>query len=42
MTVEELVRESAEYWGVPEYVDDPEVLARVAAVMRQGGDAPGR
>jgi hypothetical protein len=42
LTIEELVRESAEYWGVPEQMEDPELLAQVAAVMRNGGDAPGQ
>jgi hypothetical protein len=31
--VEELLRESCEAQGVPEHVEDPEVLARVAALM---------
>jgi hypothetical protein len=39
VTTEELVRESCAAQGVPELVEDPEVLARVAAVMRKGGDA---
>jgi len=39
MTIDELVAESCEYCGVPEHVEDPEVLAQVAAVIRQGGDA---
>jgi hypothetical protein len=39
MTVEELVRESCEAQGVPEHVEDPEVLAKVAVLMQQGGDA---
>jgi hypothetical protein len=42
VTVDELVAESCEYWGVPEQLEDPEVLAQVAAVLRQGGEAPGR
>jgi hypothetical protein len=39
MTVDQLVRESCEAQGVPLHVEDPEVLARVAAVVRSGGDA---
>ena len=42
MTAEELVAESCAAQGVPEHVEDPEVLARVAALIRQGGDASGR
>jgi hypothetical protein len=34
MTVEQLVRESCESQGVPEHVEDPEVLARLAALIR--------
>jgi hypothetical protein len=40
VTVDELVAESTEYWGVPLHLDDPEILANVAAIMRNGGDAP--
>jgi len=39
VTVEELVRESAEYYDVSEQIEDPEILAEVAAVIRNGGDA---
>jgi hypothetical protein len=40
VTVDELVAESTEYQGVPEHVEDPEVLARIAALIRaERGDA---
>jgi hypothetical protein len=39
--VDELVAESTAYQGVPEHVEDPEVLARVAALIRSGGEAAG-
>jgi hypothetical protein len=39
VTVEELVRESCEAQGVPEHVEEPDVLAKVAAIVRSGGDA---
>jgi hypothetical protein len=40
MTVDELVRESCESQGVPEHVEDSEVLAYVAAILtRPGGEA---
>jgi hypothetical protein len=42
MTIEELVAESCEAQGVPEHVEDPEILAAVAAVLRNGGDAAER
>jgi hypothetical protein len=42
MTIDELVAESCEAQGVPEHVDDPEVLAVVAAIVKNGGEAPGR
>ena len=37
MTVEDLVRESCAAQGVPLTVEDPEVLARVASLLRTGG-----
>jgi hypothetical protein len=39
MTVEQLVAESCAAQGVPEHVEDPEILANVAAILRNGGDA---
>jgi hypothetical protein len=36
MTVDQLVRESCAAQDVPLHVDDPEVLARIAALMRPG------
>jgi hypothetical protein len=44
MTADELVRESTRLQGVPEFVEDPKVLARVASLMRaptstEGGEA---
>jgi hypothetical protein len=38
--LEALVAESCAAQGVPERIEDPEVLARVAAVIRNGGEAP--
>ena len=35
MTTEELVRESTAYHGIPEHVEDPEVLAKVAALTAE-------
>jgi hypothetical protein len=32
--IDELLAESCEYNGVPEYIEDPEVLARIAALIR--------
>jgi hypothetical protein len=39
VTVDELVAESCAAQGVPEHIEDPEVLAQVAAIVRSGGDA---
>jgi hypothetical protein len=39
MTIDELVAESCDYQDVPFHTEDPELLAEVAAVIRNGGDA---
>jgi len=35
--LDQLVAESTKASGVPLYVEDPEVLAHVASLLRQGG-----
>jgi hypothetical protein len=40
VTIDELVAESCQAQDVPFHVEDPEILAQVAAVIRSGGEAP--